>query len=172
MRPHRIAQGLALLLSVATLSTAQQTSFQDALLDHKIGSWVMTGTIGGQEITHDLEIEWVLAHQYVRIYEVSRELDSTGNPQYEAYVHIGWDPELEQYACLWLDITGSSGFRPIGHAVRKGNTLPFLFDMGDGSFFHTTFMYEEGTDTWRWTMDSQQGDEMRPFARVQLRRKE
>ena len=170
MRNHRITMGLALLLSLGTPAMAQQTTFQDPLLDHKIGSWVMTGTIAGQEITHDLEIEWILAHQYVRIHEISRELDSTGNPQYEAYVHIGWDPELERYACLWLDITGSSGFRPLGYAVRKGNTLPFVFDM-DGGPFHTTFIYEKGTDTWRWTMDAQRGDDMQPFARVQLRRR-
>jgi hypothetical protein len=171
MRFVSIFLGMSLLLTVVPELTAQENSFQDDLLEHKIGTWVMTGTIGGQEITHDLEIEWVLAHQYVRIHEISRELDSTGNLQYEAYVHIGWDPELKQYACLWLDITGTSGFRPIGHAVRNEDSLPFVFDMGDGNSFITTFFYDEEDDIWRWTMDARHGDETKPFARVQLRRK-
>lgn len=174
MKVMHIVLGFVLVFLCAGVLVAQENSFQDELLDHKIGSWVMTGTIGGQETTHDLEIEWVLAHQYVRIHEISRELDSTGNPQYESYVHIGWDAELKQYACMWLDITGTSGFRPVGLAVRKGNSLPFVFNAegwGGGGFFHTTFIYEEATDTWRWTMDAEKEGKYTSFARVRLDRK-
>jgi hypothetical protein len=171
MRFVSIFLGIFLLLTVVPALSAQENSFQDDLLEHMTGTWVMTGSVGGQEITHDLAIDWILAHQYIRIHEVSRELDSSGNLQYEAYVHIGWDPERRQYACLWLDITGTSGFRPIGYAVRNEDSLPFVFDMGAGKTFHTTFLYDEEGDIWRWTMDSRQGDATKPFARVQLRRK-
>jgi hypothetical protein len=160
-------------LLVSVKISAQQTSFQDSLLDRMTGSWILTGIIAGQEVTHDLEISWILEHQYIQISEMSREKDPDGTAVYESLVHIGWDPELNKYACLWLDVTGGSGLngKGIGHAERNGDELPFLFQMNE-STFHTTFIYERNSDTWRWTMDGEKNGELNPFARVKLKRKE
>ena len=57
---------------------AQQTSFQDSLLDRMTGKWMLQGTIAGQNTTHDVTVEWVLAHNYLQIHEVSREKDVQG----------------------------------------------------------------------------------------------
>ena len=96
--------GLMLLsLLVAPPVTAQQSGLQDPLLDRLAGQWVMTGTIAGAEITHDIDAEWVLGHHYLRIKDTSRERTATGEPEYEAIVFIGWDETRKQYDCLWLD---------------------------------------------------------------------
>jgi hypothetical protein len=152
---------------------AQQSSFQDSLLDHMTGRWTMEGTIAGQQTTHDVSVKWVLAHQYAQLHEVSHEKDVQGQAAYEAIVYFGWDQSLGQYACLWLDITGGGGLssQAIGHAKRNGNEIPFLFKGNDGSLFHTTFVYEPGTDIWKWRMDNEEKGKLQPFARVTLNRK-
>jgi hypothetical protein len=138
-----------------------------------IGAWVLQGRIGGQETTHDVVAEWVTGHQYLSFHEISREKDSRGEPLYEAIVFIGWDQPSGQYACLWLDSTGGGGLtgRAIGYARRAGDELAFLFKAGDGSLFHTTFIYDRGSDTWKWQMDGEEGGKSQPFARVTLAKK-
>jgi hypothetical protein len=109
---------------------AQQTTFQDSLLDHFTGNWILQGTIGGQKTTHDISAQWVLGHQYLQFHEVSREKDTTGNTVYEAIVYFGWDVILQQYSCLWLDVTSGGGLsaQAIGHAERSNNKMAFLFN--------------------------------------------
>ncbi len=150
---------------------AAEQHFEDALLDRLVGNWVMTGTIAGGAITHDLVAEWVLGHQYLRFHEVAREKDSSGAPAYEAIVFIGWDKPTGRYACLWLDVTGTSNFAPVGYAKPDGEKLAFDFDMGTDGIIHTTFVYRREADSWDWLVDMENGDEIRPFARVSLARR-
>lgn len=161
------------LVLVSFPALAQQTTFQDPLLDHFVGTWVLQGTIAGRETKHDIVCEWVLGHQYVRFHEVSREKNAAGQAEYEAIVFIGWDQETSQYACLWLDSTGGGGLsaQAIGHARRGGDEIAFLFKGKDGSIFHTTFAYSKDTGTWQWLMDGEEGGKLRPFARVKLTKK-
>jgi hypothetical protein len=159
------------LILVSTPARAQQPpAFQDPLLDRLTGAWVLQGTIGGQETTHDVAAEWVLGHQYLRLTEVSREKDAEGRAAYEAIVFIGWDQPSEAYACLWLDSTGGGGLtgQAIGHAKRNGDAVAFLFKASDGSLFHTTFAYNREAGTWQWLMDGEAGGKLQSFARVTL----
>ncbi len=64
---------ILLVVLVSFSISAQQTTFQDSLLDHMIGKWVLQGTIAGKETTHDVIAEWVLSHQYLQLHETSRE---------------------------------------------------------------------------------------------------
>jgi hypothetical protein len=162
---------LAFFISVAI--SAQQTSFQDSLLDRMVGNWILKGTIADQEVVHDIEISWILEHQYLQIYEISREKDPDGTAVYEAMVFVGWDEKLNKYACLWLDVTGGGGLtgEGIGRGERKGDEIPFVFKMGEEYIFHTTFKYERDTDTWKWIMDGEDNGKLKPFARVVLTRK-
>lgn len=152
---------------------AQPSSFQDSLLDRMTGEWVLAGTIDGQQTTHDVSVSWILQHQYLQIKEISREKDSTGKALYEALVFIGRDDKSQQYSCLWLDVTGGGGLKNdvFGHAERKGDSIPFLFNMG-GMLFHTTFAYQSTSDTWQWTMDGEVNGTLQPFARLTMTRKQ
>ena len=162
-----------LVICVSFTASAQQITFQDSLLDHFIGSWVLHGTIQGKETTHDIVAKWVLGHQYLQFHEVSTEKDSSGNPMYEATVFIGWDQPLSQYSCFWLDGTSGNGLsNPVmGHAQRNGDKIAFLFKFSETTLFHTTFLYDRGSDTWQWMMDDDENGKLQPFARVKLTRK-
>jgi hypothetical protein len=125
----KIIMKIFLVVAAAYFSvSAQQTTFQDSLLDHIIGKWVLHGTIAEKETTHDIVAQWVLGHQYLQLHEVSREKNTTGEAMYEAIVYIGWDQNTKQYACLWLDITGGGGLsaQAIGHAELSGDKMAFL----------------------------------------------
>jgi hypothetical protein len=163
----------AAVVMVSLSASAQAPTFQDPLLDHLTGKWVLQGTIAGRETTHDIVAEWVLGHEYVRLHEVSREKNAQGQAAYEAIVFIGWDASSSQYACLWLDTTGGGGLsaQGIAHGKRSGDEIKFLFKGGDGSLFHTTFAYSKGTDAWQWIMDGEEGGKLQPFARVTLTKK-
>ena len=163
----------ALVGLVSLSGSAQQTTFQDSLLDHFIGKWVLQGTIDGKETTHDIVAEWVLGHQYLRFHEVSREKNSNSEAMYEAIVFIGWDTSSDQYGCFWLDGTSGNGLSNpvIGHAKRNGDTIAFLFKFSETSLFHTTFLYDKGSDIWQWMMDDEENGKMQPFARLKLTRK-
>jgi len=153
---------------------AQQATFQDSLLDHMVGKWVLHGTIAGKETTHDVVAEWILGHQYLQLREISRETNSAGEAEYEALVFIGGDQLADRYACLWLDVTGGSGLssaQAIGHAKRSGDSIAFLFKGSDGSIFHTTFLYDRDPNIWRWIMDGEENGKLHSFARVKLTKK-
>ncbi|MGD0038220.1 MAG: hypothetical protein ABSC53_13125 [Bacteroidota bacterium] len=169
----KIMKIFLLINLVFSFISAQQTTFQDSLLDHMIGKWVLQGTIAGKETTHDIAVEWVLSHQYVQLHEISREKNTTGEAIYEAIVFIGWDQPSSQYSCLWLDVTGGGGLsaQALGHAKRSGDEIAFLFKGSDGSIFHTTFVYNSGADTWQWLMDGEENGKLQSFARVKLTRK-
>ena len=170
----RIVSKIVMAVALLSLSaSAQQTPFQDSLLDHMTGNWILHGTIMGQETTHDVSAEWVLAHQYLQLHEVSHEKDSIGNPRYEATVFIGWDKATNQYDCLWLDVTSGGGLtgQGIGRGKRSGENIALLFDGSDGSIFHTTFAYDGGKDSWQWIMDGETNGKLEPFARLALTRK-
>jgi hypothetical protein len=166
---------LSLLTSIVGLACAAWAQpapppFQDPLLEHFAGRWVLQGTIAGKTTTHDIAAEWVLDHLYLKIQEISREKDATGKAAYAAIVFIGWDEAGKQYSCLWLDTTGGGGLSApaIGHGKRSGDRIEFLFKGDDGSVFHTVFAYSQSTDTWEWIMDGEEGGKLRPFARVKL----
>lgn len=52
----------------------------------------------GQQATHDITAEWVANHQYLRLHEVSRQRMADGKPQYDAFIHIGWNEGKKVYS--------------------------------------------------------------------------
>jgi hypothetical protein len=163
---------LALMAMVSLSASAQRMAGPDPLLDRMTGHWVLQGTIAGHETTHDVEPEWVLGHEYLRLHEVSRDKNAQGRAAYEAIVFIEWDETASEYRCLWLDSTAGGGLsgQGIAHAKRDGDQIPFLFKSKGGDF-HNTFAYNKSNDTWQWIMDGEDGGKLVPFARVKLTRK-
>src|SRR5262245_57799353 len=85
----------------AALAQSQTASAPAALLEKMTGHWVMTGTISKKPVTHDVDIDWVLKRQYIRIHEVSRDKDARGGTGYEAWIYIVWDTKNNEYAVMW-----------------------------------------------------------------------
>lgn len=121
--------GLLFWLSGASLAQDRLTNARLELLDRLAGHWVLQGTIAGKQTTHDVQVDWVLKREYLRLHEVSREKDAKGDPAYEAIVFISWDPKTQLYICLWLDSTAGGGLSAEGLARGKksGDSISFLF---------------------------------------------
>jgi hypothetical protein len=163
---------LAILLAMSGPAVGQQPTFRDPLLDRFEGNWLLEGTIAGRETKHDVMVEWMLNHQYLRIHEISHEKKASGESAYEAMVFVGWDEAKSRYVCAWLDVYGGISPASIGQAPRSGDEIRFFFNDNDGKVdFHTTFVYDRKADTWAWRMDNEDKGQLKPFARVQLTRK-
>src|SRR5512140_1279617 len=120
----------ASLLGFAVLGAAAQAPTppaDDAFLDELTGAWVLEGVIAGRPTTHDVTAEWTLAHQYLRIHEVSRERNDKGQPRYEAIVFVAPSrKEPGEYTLLWLDTTTGDGLAEgVGRGRREGDAIPF-----------------------------------------------
>jgi activator of 2-hydroxyglutaryl-CoA dehydratase len=165
----RYAIALAALFA-ATPTFAQQATFNDTLVDHLAGKWVLTGQMDKGQVTHDITAEWVLAHQYLEIHVVSREKSKDGSPVYQAKVFIGWDAGKKTYDCVWLDDYGSISTQSLGYAKPNGNSIAFVFqNRDDAGSFHTTFTRHPETGTWSMDMDSATAaGKTEPFARTTL----
>ena len=150
------------------------TSAPGDLMDRMIGDWLMTGTIAGDPVTHDVRVEHILGRRYVRIHELSRERADDGTPAYEAWIHLAWDAANGEYVVMWLDNTGITNFSAdgVGRGRPSGDRIPFVWTSADGSGIRNTFAYDRQNDTWSWRIDnvSTSGDAL-PFARLTLTRK-
>lgn len=137
-----------------------------------VGRWVLRGTIARQSVVHDVEADWVLAHHYVRIHEVSREKDKEGRPAYEAMVFVAWNEQGQaRYSCVWLDVTGGLSTLSIGLAMHTENELPFVFKNEKGEVDLTNrFVYNPKDDSWEWRIDNIVKDVPKEFARLRLTR--
>ena len=145
---------VALCLLVVAPAVAQESVFPDDLLDRLAGNWLMQGTIGGEEVNHDVVAEWVLERGYLQLYELAREKDDRGKPAYEAIITIGWDEPSRRYVCQWLDSTGGGGLTgPLGYAEPGDDELAWVFD-APGMLIHNTFTYNRDSDTWDWAIDT------------------
>jgi hypothetical protein len=165
---------LALLFVTSFSACAQEPARKDPLLDRLAGNWILQGTIAGHETTHDIQSEWVLNHEYLRIHEASREKNAQGQPAYEAIVFIEWNESSSEYRCLWLDSTGGGGLAVPASPGKRGNDeIAFVFKDKDDkdSGVRTRFVYSKGDDTWNWLIDNEYGGKLTSFARVRLSRK-
>ena len=171
---NRILASLCLLFAAASASAQAPTApMADDFLDRFTGKWVLEGAILGRPTTHDVTVEWVLDHQYLRIHEVSRDTSGGPHSRYEAIVFVAADRANGGYTCLWLDTTNGDGLtiEALGRAKRVGDTIPFVFRGKDGkAAFTNTFEYDRASDAWKWSMDNVKDDKPVPFARLILRR--
>ena len=169
---NRLA-GIAFALTLIA-APAAQTSAHEELMNKMTGRWTMAGTIGKAATTHDVDVDWILKNEYIRIHEVSRERDPGGGVGYEAWIYLAWDPAKSEYAVMWLDNTAATNFGPdgIGHAKPDGDRIPIVYTLADGTGIRTTFTYDRSKDTWAWTIDNIDAKgATSPFARLTLVRK-
>lgn len=165
----------SILLNHTTAQTQDAVpASPEFLLEKMTGKWVMTGMIDNEQITHDVDAEWILDRRYIRIHEVSREKTADGKRAYEAWIHIAWDPKNSEYVVMWLDNTGTTNFAPegVGHGKPNGDRIPFVWKSAEGGGIHNTFAYDRDGDKWSWAIDNiDENDKPSSFARVTLERK-
>lgn len=173
-RRFLVALALTSLVAPAAAVHAQATGAPEALMDKMTGHWVMTGTIAGKPTTHDVDVDWVLNREYIRLHEVSRDTGPGRGPGYEAWIFLVWDKTKSEYAVMWLDNTAATNFAAegVGHAKPDGDRIPFVFRDADGGGIHTTFARDRANDTWSWAIDNVDASgKLSSFARLTLKRK-
>jgi hypothetical protein len=127
------------------------TEWHDDLADHMIGKWKLEGQVMGRDAHHEVEAEWVLNHQLVRIHEKTEASAPGSEKRYEAIWFLGYDAISERYVLHLLDVFGGRFSETLGYGTRDANTIRFVFEYPDGPF-HTTYQWSPEKDTWQRLM--------------------
>ena len=130
----------------------------------------MEGQVVGREAHQEVQAEWVLNHQFLRLHEeTAADAPKTEHP-YEALWFLSYDQVSERYVLHLMDIFGARYSETLGYGTREGNQIRFVFEYPDGPF-HTTFVWNPEKDTWEWLMEQKdKNGKWTPFADLKLMR--
>jgi hypothetical protein len=154
--------GLHALFLIAVLAPLHAfaqapTEWRDDFVDHMAGAWTLTGQVLGREAHHDIQAEWVLNHQFLRLHEKSAVSAPPSERRYEAIWFLGYDSVSERYVLHLFDIFGTRYSETLGYGLRDGNAIRFVFEYPDGPF-HTTYRWSPETGTWHWLLEQKDKD--------------
>ncbi len=149
---------LVVVALVSVPSLAQTTAgWHDELADHMTGSWKVEGRVLGREAHHEVNAEWVLNHQFLRIHEKTAAAAPASENPYEAFWFLGYDAVSERYVLHLFDVFGGRFSETLGYGTRNGNEIRFVFEYPDGPF-HTTFRWSPEKSTWQWLLEQKDKD--------------
>ena len=143
--------------ALAGSSAQAPAEWRDDLAEHMTGTWKLNGQIMGRDAHHEVQAEWVLNHQFVRIHEKTDSGAPPSERRYEAIWFLGYDPVSERYVMHLLDVFGGRFSETLGYGTREGNAIHFVFEYPDGPF-HTTYQWSPEKDTWQWLMTQKDKD--------------
>ena len=147
-----------LVLGLVFASFAQAPAeWRDELAEHLTGSWNMGGHVMGRDAHHDVQAEWVLNHQFLRIHEKTAVDAPAAEHKYEAIWFLGYDSISDRYVLHLFDVFGTRFSETLGYGTRDGNAIRFVFEYPDGPF-HTTFRWSPEKDSWEWLMEQKDKD--------------
>jgi hypothetical protein len=155
---------LAVVLGAIPLQAQRPAEWHDSFADHLTGKWKVEGKVMGHDAHHEVDGEWVLDHQFIRLHERTAVSAPASESKYEAIWFLGYDAVSGHYVLHLLDVFGGRYSETLGYGVRSGNEIRFVFEYPDGPF-HTTFRWLPETATWEWLMEQQdKGGKWTPFA--------
>ena len=124
----------------------QATAAAVALMDKMTGQWLVTGTIHNEATTHDVDVDWVLKRQYIRIHEVSPDKAAEDGIGYEAWIYLVWDAKQGEYKLdptakpKAIDLVEPNGSRNTpGIYELDGDTLKICIAEGQNAVRPTAF---------------------------------
>jgi hypothetical protein len=143
------------LASCSFAQTAGDTTrrFYDDLLDNFVGKWDVSATAHGQKFTLDREAEWVMNHQYLRIYEKSREVVPWLKVPFERTIFIGYNHRSKRYVVYELTVHGADvPHEPEGlyYGERTGNELKMVVTKGSEVASNQRFTWEPASRSWHF----------------------
>jgi hypothetical protein len=144
-----LASVFSVALATGVSAQTSSTARMEALLEHLVGQWDMTGSVRGQPAKYTLEATRVLQRRFVELHmeDVNRP------PAYEARVFIGVDSAGGRYIVHWLDRFGAAFSIPHATGDARGDTIVFTFPYPTGAF-RDTFVYHPSTDTWHFRLEA------------------
>ena len=125
--------------------------FQDDLLDHLVGKWDKTGTVHGRPSKQTFEADWVLNHQFVRIYEKTEEGFAGTNIPFEALHFIGYDKSDKRYVLHSMSAWGGGSRNgSFVYGQRSGNEIKFEVIVEWRLAGHVRFIWQPESRTWHY----------------------
>src|SRR5882724_6505554 len=95
--------------------------FHDDLLDHLVGRWNVTGVVYGTQAKLIFQAEWILNHQFLRVYEKSEGNIPGTNFPFETFLFIGYDNYTKRYIPQLVSMWGGTCSQNTTNAYRTGN---------------------------------------------------
>ena len=138
---------LLVAMSVAIAQESTPVSFRDDLLDRLAGTWNVTGAVHGNPSTQKLQADWVLHHQFLRLYQKSSENVAQRDFPFEGAFFIGYDNTEKRYVAHLMTVFGGRDSETLGYGRRTGDQIIFEFKQADGSVTQK-FMYTPKSKTW------------------------
>src|SRR5580692_7160029 len=114
----------AVLLSLPAMGQAP-ADWADGLISNLKGSWKLEGKVVGNDAHHDVQADWVLNHQFLRIEEKTSANAPAGERRYDSIWYLGYDPVSERYVLHLMDTFGARFSETLGYGVRDGNQIKF-----------------------------------------------
>ena len=148
---------LLAMLDPGHMVAQTSSEWHDDLVDHIAGTWKLEGQVMGRDGHHEVQAEWVLNHQFLRIHEKTSAGAPGDEHKYEATWFLGYDPISERYVLHLLDVFGGRFSETLGYGTRDGDAIRFVFEYPDGPF-HTTFRWSREKDSWQWLMEQKNKD--------------
>jgi hypothetical protein len=150
-----LATIIVFLHNLSFAQTAGDTTrrFYDDLLNNLVGKWYVNATVHGQNFTLDREAEWVMSHQYLRIYEKSREVIPWLKVPFERTIFIGYNHLSKRYVVYELTVHGGDvPHEPEGfyYGVRTGNELRMIHTKGSEVFGNSRFIWQPESGSWHF----------------------
>jgi hypothetical protein len=159
----------ALFISAFALAQAPP-AWHDELAEHMAGAWKIEGQVMGRPAHHEVQAEWALDHQFLRIHEKTSADAPAAESRYEAIWFLGYDSISERYVLHLMDLFGARYSETLGYGVREGNDIRFVFEYPDGPF-HTVYRWIPQKDSWQWLMEQKNKEgKWTPFADLMLTR--
>lgn len=172
LRCQEMKARLGLLTTLLSLRMSAQapTEWQDGLASHLAGSWKLEGHVMGNNAHHDVQADWVLNRQFLRIQEKTTAEAPAMERRYDAICYLGYDSISERYVLHLMDTFGGRFSETLGYGTRDGNQIRFVFEYPDGPF-HNTYRWNAQENSWQWLMKQKDKDgKWAPFADLKLTR--
>ena len=145
-----LVRTLSVLLLFASAAVSQESnpvSFQDNLLDRLVGTWKVTGLVHGSPSKQTLRAEWVLHHQFLRVYQKSEENVARRDFPFEGLFFIGYDDSAKRYVAHLMDVFGGRDSETLGYGNRTTDQVTLEFKQPEGSVTEQ-FTYAAKLKTW------------------------
>jgi hypothetical protein len=161
----------AMLLSLSVVAQAPM-EWQDSLVDRLAGSWKLEGNVMGNDAHHDVQADWVLNHQFLRIQEKTAANAPAAERRYDSIWYLGYDSISDRYVLHLMDTFGGRFSETLGYGTREGDQIKFVFEYPDGPF-HNTYRWNAREKSWQWLMEQKDKEgKWVPFSDLKLTRGE
>lgn len=146
--------------------------FHDDLLEHLVGKWHDTATAHGSVFTSEVEVKWVLNHQYLLLHLRSNEIVPWWGTEMEYYQYIGYNHKKNRYTIHGMSIEGdqdlSEGF---SYGFKENDVVKTVAKFSDTKNIIQRYFWNASTDSWLIeSRNEEDGVESEVFLNMKLTR--